>query len=258
MDALIGHTGFVGGNLFRQRSFDYLYNSKNIEDIYGRSFELIVCAGIPAVKWLANKDPARDWQNIQCLINNLSQVTTASFVLISTIDVYPVLLGVDETTDLTGQPNHPYGQHRLAMESFVRERFPRHYILRLPGLFGPGLKKNVIYDLLHDNCLDLINPDSCYQHYCLDNLWTDMAKAMSLAIPILNVSSEPIPTREIIQRFFPGKVVGSQAGPVAVYDFRSIYAHQWGGENGYVYGREQVLTELGAFITKVRQKGCIA
>jgi hypothetical protein len=85
-----------------------------------------------------------------------------------------------------------------------------------------------------------------------------MAKAMSLAIPILNVSSEPIPTREIIQRFFPGKVVGSQAGPVAVYDFRSIYAHQWGGENGYVYGREQVLTELGAFITKVRQKGCIA
>jgi hypothetical protein len=48
MDALIGHSGFVGTNLHRQRPFDYLYNSKNIGDICGRSFELIVCAGIPA------------------------------------------------------------------------------------------------------------------------------------------------------------------------------------------------------------------
>lgn len=255
MDALIGYTGFVGGNLFRQRPFDFLYNSKNIEDICGRSFKLIVCAAIPAAKWLANQDPEGDWQNIQLLIDNLAQVTTGSFVLISTIDVYPAPLNVDETTDPTGQPNHPYGQHRLAMEAFVRERFPRHHILRLPGLFGPGLKKNVIYDLLHDNSLDLINPGGRYQYYCLDNLWTDVAKAMSLALPILNVSSEPIATREIIQRFFPGKVVGSQAGPPAVYDFRSIYAHHWGSANGYLYGREQVLTELGAFIAGVAKKG---
>ena len=30
-DALIGYTGFVGGNLQNQRRFDFLYNSKNIE-----------------------------------------------------------------------------------------------------------------------------------------------------------------------------------------------------------------------------------
>lgn len=141
MDALIGYTGYVGTNLLRQRLFDNLYNSKNIEDICGQSFELIVCAGIPAAKWVANNDPVSDWQNIQRLIDNLAQVTTANFILISTIDVYPLLLGVDETTDPTGQPNHPYGRHRLAMESFVKERFPRHHILRLPGLFGPGLKR---------------------------------------------------------------------------------------------------------------------
>ena len=53
---------------------------------------------------------------------------------------------------------------------------------------------------------------------------------MYLAFPILNISSEPISTREIIHRFFPGKVVGrTMAGPAAVYDFRSIYAHHWGG-----------------------------
>ena len=123
MDALIGHTGFVGMNLLRQRSFDYVYNSKNIEDIRNQDFELIICAGIPATKWLANKDPGSDWKNIKRMLDNLTQVTASNFILVSTIDVYPLPLGVDETTDPTGQPNHPYGLHRLAIESFVRERF---------------------------------------------------------------------------------------------------------------------------------------
>ena len=44
MDALIGYTGFVGGNLHRQHAFDALFNSKNIEEIRGRSFARIVHA----------------------------------------------------------------------------------------------------------------------------------------------------------------------------------------------------------------------
>ena len=49
--AIIGNTGFVGSNLIRQRHFDAFYNSKNIET---KSFDLVICAGVPAVKWLAN------------------------------------------------------------------------------------------------------------------------------------------------------------------------------------------------------------
>jgi hypothetical protein len=55
--ALIGHTGFVGGNLRRQGSYDELYNSKNIESIAERSFDLVVSAGAPAAKWIANREP---------------------------------------------------------------------------------------------------------------------------------------------------------------------------------------------------------
>ncbi len=241
-------------NLLRQRSFDYVYNSKNIEDIRNQDFELIICAGIPATKWLANKDPGSDWKNIKRMLDNLTQVTASNFILVSTIDVYPLPLVMDENTDPTGQPNHPYGLHRLAIESFVREWFHNFHIIRLPGLFGFGLKKNVIYDLLHDNCLDQINPQSCYQYYCLENLWNDIVKSMYLGFPILNISSRPIATHDIIQHFFPGKSVASKAGPAAVYDFRSIYAKHWGGLDGYLYGREQVLTELGAFISKIDEK----
>ena len=65
--ALIGYTGFVGGNLSAQRPFDALYNSSNIDDIAGRAFDLIVCAGARAEKWKANADPERDLANIESL-----------------------------------------------------------------------------------------------------------------------------------------------------------------------------------------------
>ena len=121
MGRFIGYTGYVGTNLLRQRLFDNLYNSKNIEDMCGESFELIVCAGIPAAKWVANNDPRSDWQNIQRLIDNLAQVTTANFILISTIDVYPLLLGVDETTD-RHRPTQPSLWSASPGHGILRER----------------------------------------------------------------------------------------------------------------------------------------
>ena len=43
--ALIGNTGFVGGNLRRQVRFDVLVSSSNVDELRGRSFELVACAG---------------------------------------------------------------------------------------------------------------------------------------------------------------------------------------------------------------------
>jgi hypothetical protein len=49
--ALIGHTGFVGSNLADQCNYSDCFNSKNISEMRGRSFDLVVCAGIQAKKW---------------------------------------------------------------------------------------------------------------------------------------------------------------------------------------------------------------
>ena len=58
--ALIGHSGFVGSNLARQTRFDSTYNSSNIESIAGQEFDLLVCAGVRAEKWIANANPDAD------------------------------------------------------------------------------------------------------------------------------------------------------------------------------------------------------
>src|SRR4051812_7530555 len=117
-DALIGDTGFVGGNLLLQRDFGDRFNSRNIAEIEGRSYELVVCAGAPAVKWKANKEPGPDLENLQNLMKRLERVRAKRFVLVSTIDVYPTPVDVDEATPVLATDAQPYGKHRRMLETF--------------------------------------------------------------------------------------------------------------------------------------------
>src|SRR5204863_402227 len=76
------------------------------------------------------------------------------------------------------------------------ERFGAQ-VLRLPGLFGPGLKKNAVYDLLHGYQVEKIHPDSTYQFYDVRQLWPDAEKADRAGIRLLHLSAEPLSMHEI-------------------------------------------------------------
>jgi nucleoside-diphosphate-sugar epimerase len=245
---LIGYTGFVGGNLARQYAFDDCYNSRNIEQIRGRSYDLVVCCGVSAVKWQANRFPAEDRSAIDRLLKNLEFVTATQSILISTVDVYPSTEGVDESFDPHGHSNHPYGTNRLIVEDTFHQLFESVQIVRLPALFGPGLKKNVIYDLMHDNCLDAIHPHGSFQYYDVRRLWRDVEVVTRNNLKVVNFATRPIETCEIVQRYFPGKKVASQAARPVAYDMRTQYAEYFGGSDGYVYSAEQVLGDLGDWI----------
>src|SRR5205823_4842665 len=144
-----GHTGFVGSTLGRQHAFEACFNSTNIDDIRGRRFDLVVCAGVRAEKWKANIDPTGDAAGIARLQGALDEVAAARFVLISTVDVFARPTGVDEDSPVDTSTVHAYGRHRRALEEYAAGRFDAT-VVRLPGLYGRGLKKNIIYDLLHD------------------------------------------------------------------------------------------------------------
>jgi hypothetical protein len=254
-NALIGYTGFVGGNLREQRRFNESYNSKNFHDMSNRRFDDIVCAGISAVKWIANKAPDEDRERIRQLESVLSTVSSERFILISTIDVYPDTAGKDESYDCSSVANNAYGTHRLEFEQFCAARFPNCYIVRLPGLFGTGLKKNVIYDLLHHNCLEMINPASSFQYYDLSNLWVDIDTMIASGIRLTNFFTEPVQTQTIIDRIFTQQNLedlGKTPSPEAHYDLKTRHAAVWGGQNGYMYSAARVLSQLEAFINSNR------
>src|SRR5450830_562145 len=131
-DALIGFTGFVGRTLLKKVNFEALFRSTNINEIADKEFGVVICAGTPAQKWIANREPVADLQNIESLIAHLKTVTCKTFILISTVDVFKSPIGVDEDTPVDEEGLHAYGLHRRMLEKFVESHFPNHLIVRLP------------------------------------------------------------------------------------------------------------------------------
>ena len=254
-NALIGFTGFVGANLTTQAHFDALFNSSNIESIAGGEFDFLVFAGAQSKKWWANQNPDADWAGIQKAISPLSTAKAAKAILISTIDVLPPdEAHADELTDCHTGPKISYGYNRLRLEDAFRAIFPDAWIVRLPALFGPGLKKNVIFDLLHDNGVEKINPASAFQYYDLTRLWSDIAIVMRENLPLVHLFTEPVGTREILERFFPNTAVGGDASPEAHYDYRTRHGRLFGGDNRYIEDRASVVARLGVFISDEMRK----
>lgn len=250
--ALIGYTGFVGGNLHAQADFSALYNSKNFNDMRDQSYDMVVCAGVSAVKWKANKEPEADLQGIKALTDVLDTVRTDHFVLISTIDVYPDREGKDEDFDCGSQPNHAYGRHRLWLENHIRTRFAKTTVIRLPGLFGNGLKKNIIFDLMHDKLLEKINPACSFQYYNLDRLWADIERVLAAGIPLINLFGQPLTTARILERCFPDSTVGAEAGAPFHYDLHTKHAGLFDVEGPYVASADQILDDIEQFVKRTQ------
>lgn len=250
--ALIGHTGFVGGNLLRQGRYTDLYNSGNIRAIEGRRFELVVSAGCKAAKWIANQQPEADLAGVELLMRSLERVQAERFVLISTIDVFANPVGVDEGAEPDAAAGQAYGRHRLALERFVRARFPQAAIVRLPGLFGAGLKKNLIYDLLHENGVERIHPEGVFQYYDLAQIESDVQRCLAADLPLVHFASEPLATRELAREAFGRELTGSQPGPAPRYDFWTRHARVWGRDGRYLATRGEVLDRLRAFVARER------
>jgi nucleoside-diphosphate-sugar epimerase len=251
--ALIGHTGFVGRTLLRQTAFDEVYNSTNITAIRGRSYELIVCAGAPAAKWKANQEPKADLANLESLMSSLSEVAAERFVLISTVDVYPTPRAVDEASPVDAAQAEPYGRHRFQLEEFARRRFPQASVVRLPGLFGAGLKKNFVYDLLYGNCLHLTHAESVFQFYDLSRLWADLQVVMRRSLPLVNFAVEPVRARDVAERCFGISFDNITERPPASYDLRTCFAHFFGGEGKYFYSAQETFARIKRFAEAERK-----
>jgi nucleoside-diphosphate-sugar epimerase len=251
--ALIGATGFVGGNLRRQRPFDDLFCSSTIGRVAGREYDLVVCAAPSAVKWLANKHPEKDRAHVDQLLKDLAPVRARQFVLISTVDVYPEPIAVDEDTPIPPEEGQPYGRHRRAIEAWVRDRFDSALIIRLPQLFGPGLKKNLIYDLIHDNALHLVDRRSRLQFYDVTRLWGDIDAALTARVRLINLPVEPATAQQIAREVFGIDFTNeTTSGPVH-YDMRSNRLHCLKRTGPYVMDRPEWFARLRAFVAEERE-----
>lgn len=246
--ALIGYTGFVGGTLTQQTHFDALYHSKNIAEIRGKSYERVVCAGAPAAKWKANSEPDADRANLAGLMSHLEHVEARQFVLISTVDVYRVPVGVDEDTPIDTAQLEPYGLHRYELEQFCAGRFGAALkIVRLPGLFGAGLKKNFLYDMIHSGQSAWTHAESVFQFYDMSRLWGDLQTVMAADVALINFATEPVKSRDVAQHSFGVDYTHITEKPPVNYDMQTRHAALFGESGRYLASKETVYAQIAAF-----------
>ena len=252
MKIIIGNTGLVGKTIQKYENFDYYFNSSNIND-----FENIVSDGdelfltcLPATKWLVNKNLSGDLDNMYNIIKTISTKSYSKVVLISTIDVYnDSPIGVDETY----APNIgklSYGNNRYIFELMVRDYVKTDdlKIFRLPALFNNLIKKNVLYDLIHNNSVDQINQNSFFQWYNIDNLVLDISK-FSKEYPdetLFNLFTEPIHTSDIVE-LFPQHIDKVQTGSKLIYDYQTKFG-------GYIDNKESVLKQIKKLVNEFSVK----
>jgi hypothetical protein len=257
--ALIGYTGFVGSNIAAAQDFTDCYNTSNISDIRGRSYDLVVSAAARADSHRINQNGAADLAEIDNYIALLSDVNAAQLVLVSTVCIYPGGTSPDESTPLSADGLTPYGANRLHMEQTLCERF-NTLTLRLPQLYGAGLKKGIVYDLLNDYRIEFIRPEGRFQYYDLRRLWSDTEMALQAGLQTLNVATPPLPNARVAAECFgidiaDQVVAGEESAFAQMYtrDMRTIHADLFGGPPCYILDEVAELNALRAFVRESRQ-----
>ncbi|MCI4063846.1 hypothetical protein MRQ36_15140 [Micromonospora sp. R77] len=223
-------------------------NSATVDTIDGRRFTRLVISGAPGLKWRANAEPDADAAAIDTLIDHLRTTTADEAVLISTVDVYPEPLGVDEETpvDPAGHPQ-AYGRNRARLEQFVQRHYSRCLVVRLPSLHGPGLRKNLVHDLMTGRTEEYCHRDSVFQFYDLLRLTADIDLAVAAGLSVLNLATEPTAAQTVAQEVF-GRTLTCETVPRVEYDMHTRHGDLFGSARPYVSSRDEVLAGLRAFV----------
>ena len=91
-----------------------------------------------------------------------------------------------------------------------------------------------------------------FQFYGLHFLWGHIVKALQEELQLLNLATEPVSAAEVCRYVYGEDFVNEGAGQVPKYDFRTKHAALLGGQDGYVFSREQVLADIRKFVEAER------
>jgi hypothetical protein len=209
--AVIGSRGLIGQELMKFLNPTVTFNSDNIDTISHYDIDTLICAAPSGDRRLADANTGQDTASVGNLIAALSSASVNTVILISTIDT-------------VCYPESVYGKNRLDLEQFVQDYFVDSYVVRLCSLIGNAIKKNVLYDLKHQQYVKKINLSSELQWYPLDCLEKDLHMIRQQGLRDITLASEPIGNQAIVEKFFKTvPMVGTDPVPVKKYNVTPYY-----------------------------------
>lgn len=137
---LIGHTGFIGSNLFNHMQEKYeiyvVNSSEHSEELFDTEFDFAInCAGV-SHKYQTNHNTFTGFETETSILKTLSKIQFKKLIHISSID---------------SQDQSNYGKLKKLVEQCVHQQYPTATIIRPAGFVGPQLKKNIVFDIMNNN-----------------------------------------------------------------------------------------------------------
>lgn len=107
------------------------------------------------------------------------------------------------------------------------------------------------FEALNFSALNFTDSRNVYQFYNLKRLWADINVALKNNILLWHPATEPISAGELYQYCTGKEFINEISDAPVFYDYRTIYADVFGGNNGYICDKNQVLKEIDAFVKEV-------
>ena len=98
------------------------------------------------------------------------------------------------------------------------------------------------------SALNFTDSRSVYQFYNLGRLWNDIQTALREDIKLWHPATEPVSAAEIYKYLSGEEFVNELGGTPANYDYKTVYAEIFGGKNGYICDKGQILSEIKEFV----------
>ncbi|MGY8998881.1 MAG: NAD-dependent epimerase/dehydratase family protein [Rhodospirillales bacterium] len=180
---VIGAGGFIGVNMVA-----YLKNAGFIvheafrgtsrEELARNTYDLVFnCAG-NSKTWLSQRDPLKCLQeNVIDLVSDLKDLRFGVWVQISSNTVYTTENTQEDVTIVTEEIG-TYAFHKLLGEHYTQHLASKWLVLRPTGFFGPGLKKNLLFDLRHNATQIFYTRDSFIDFLPIE-IFCEMAKILA-------------------------------------------------------------------------------
>jgi dTDP-4-dehydrorhamnose reductase len=187
---LFGSNGFVGRRLYSSLiRIGYKVTPitrQNYADYLGSSFDIVINAAMPSARFLAKKDPAKDFEEtVQKTANIFYSFNFNKFVQISTVSARCQLDTV-------------YGRHKLAAENICNCN--DNLIFRLTSMFADDLEKGVLIDMISGGKI-FVDKESRYSfsdvNFVADYIVSNLDKSGIIEVG----SSDSVSLREIVEHF---------------------------------------------------------
>ena len=98
--------------------------------------------------------------------------------------------------------------------------------------------------------LNFTDSRNVYQFYPLERLWDDIRLALENDIRLWHPTTEPVSAAQVYEFLTGEDFVNELGGTPVVYDYRTKYDKLFGGSNGYICDKEQILQKIAAFINQ--------